>query len=197
MHATPSVYSPGSAAPNLEADIEQRSDSCYLSRHHQRGHSVRASDPEHRYPQVPDNGGEQDEESSVVPPQTQEGWAGMPSLLGDQSGNEDTRTQLSEELRQVQEQIDTLQRNANVTATAQASASRLYAKIARPRHQANQAGYAPSPRETRRPRLLPTRCVTQSIYSEWRRKKRATSRWRTSERKSRRRIRETGAAQQW
>ncbi|KAK4233360.1 hypothetical protein C8A03DRAFT_48072 [Achaetomium macrosporum] len=82
------LHSPGSAAPSLEAETQQRSDSCCLSHHHHRGDSVRTSDPEHRHPQVPDDGGEQDEESSVVPPQAQESRPGMPSLSGNESGNE-------------------------------------------------------------------------------------------------------------
>ncbi|EJT68331.1 hypothetical protein GGTG_14089 [Gaeumannomyces tritici R3-111a-1] len=43
---------------------------------------------EHRHPLVLDDGGEQNEDCSVVPPQAQESRAGMPSLSGDESGNE-------------------------------------------------------------------------------------------------------------
>ena len=81
--------SPCSAASGREVDLQQRSGSCCLSQHRDhRGDSVQTSDPEHRHPLVPDDGGEQDEESSVVPPQAQESRAGMPSLSGDESGNE-------------------------------------------------------------------------------------------------------------
>lgn len=62
---------------------------CYLSQHHHhRGDSVRTSDPENRHPLVPDDRGEHDEASSVVPPQAQESLASMLSLSGDESGNE-------------------------------------------------------------------------------------------------------------
>jgi uncharacterized coiled-coil protein SlyX len=43
----------------------------------------------------------------------------------------DTRTQLTEELKQARDQIDALRRKSAVTATAQASPSRSYAEIAR------------------------------------------------------------------
>jgi hypothetical protein len=43
----------------------------------------------------------------------------------------DTRTQLTEELKQARDQIDALQHKSAVTATAQASPSRSYAEIAR------------------------------------------------------------------
>ncbi|EJT71107.1 hypothetical protein GGTG_10367 [Gaeumannomyces tritici R3-111a-1] len=67
----------------------QRSGSCHLFRHRDhRGDSVQTSDPEHRHPLVLDDGGEQNEDCSVVPPQAQESRAGMPSLSGDESGNE-------------------------------------------------------------------------------------------------------------
>ncbi|POS70301.1 hypothetical protein DHEL01_v211305 [Diaporthe helianthi] len=46
------------------------------------------SDPGYCRPLIPDDGGEQDEESSVVPPQAQASRAGTPSLSGDESGNE-------------------------------------------------------------------------------------------------------------
>ncbi|KAK4150043.1 hypothetical protein C8A00DRAFT_37350 [Chaetomidium leptoderma] len=84
------LYSPCSADTSLGVETQQRSDGCCLSRHHDhRGDSVRTRDSEHRHSPVPDDGGEQDDESSVAPPlRAQESRASMPSLSGDQSGND-------------------------------------------------------------------------------------------------------------
>ncbi|KAK4127925.1 hypothetical protein N657DRAFT_235516 [Parathielavia appendiculata] len=79
---------PRRAASSHGGELQQTSDSRCLSQHHHCGDSVRTSDPEHRHPQVPDDGGKQDEESSVVPPHAQESLVGMPSVSGDESGNE-------------------------------------------------------------------------------------------------------------
>ncbi|KAK4233277.1 hypothetical protein C8A03DRAFT_48127 [Achaetomium macrosporum] len=77
----------GSAAASLECKTQQRSDSCCLSQHyHHRGDSVRTNDPEYRHPQVLYYGGEQDEESSVVPPQAQESRAGIPTIRQPEPG---------------------------------------------------------------------------------------------------------------
>ena len=83
------LHSPCSADTSLGVETQQRSDGCCLSRHHDHGgDSVRTSNPEHRHSPVPDDGGEQDEESSVVPPQAQECRANMPNLSGDENGND-------------------------------------------------------------------------------------------------------------
>jgi hypothetical protein len=61
----------------------QRSGSYYASQHgDHRGDSIQTSDPEHRHPLVPDDGGEQDKDSSVVPPQAQESQAGHAKFFG-------------------------------------------------------------------------------------------------------------------
>ncbi len=80
--------SPCSAASGRGVDPQQRSGSCRLSQRDHRGDSVQTSDPEHRRPLVPDDGGEQNEDGSVVSPQAQESRAGMQSLSGDESSNE-------------------------------------------------------------------------------------------------------------
>ncbi|KAK4150401.1 hypothetical protein C8A00DRAFT_18056 [Chaetomidium leptoderma] len=82
---------PRLAASGLDhgVDPQQRSGSCRLSQHRDhRDDGVQTSDPEYRHPLVLDDRGEQDKESSVVPPQAQESRVGMPSLSGDESGNE-------------------------------------------------------------------------------------------------------------
>ena len=108
-----SPQSPCSAASGLEVHPQQRSGSCRLSQHRdRRGDSVQTSDPKHRHPLVPDDGGEQDEESSVVPPQAQESRVGMASLSGYKSGNERelANTESSMQLSASQERVN-LQHN--------------------------------------------------------------------------------------
>ena len=75
--------------PPVVGLIRNRGPAAAASQHRDRhGDNVQTSDPGYRRPLIPDDGGEQDEESSVVPPQAQASRAGMPSLSGDESGNE-------------------------------------------------------------------------------------------------------------
>ena len=81
--------SPSGAASSRGIDLQQRSGSCCLSQHGgHHGDSVQTSNLEYRHPLVPDVGGEQGVEISVVPPQVQESRAGMLILSSDETGNE-------------------------------------------------------------------------------------------------------------